>query len=112
MHLKRGDNRHPQSLTWLASAQSLQGAESIHLKSLDRSWAIPCVQHVTFCCDNGEGGIRTPVRCDPKLDFESSAFNRSATSPHFLRLEVGLTCRKLFICFPILQGSGGIVWRI
>lgn len=30
---------------------------------------------------NGEGGIRTPVRCDPKLDFESSAFNRSATSP-------------------------------
>ena len=30
---------------------------------------------------NGEGGIRTPVGCDPKLDFESSAFNRSATSP-------------------------------
>lgn len=30
---------------------------------------------------NGEGGIRTPD--DPKaiLDFESSAFNRSATSP-------------------------------
>jgi hypothetical protein len=33
-----------------------------------------------FTC-NGEGGIRTPD--DPKaiLDFESSAFNRSATSP-------------------------------
>ncbi len=30
---------------------------------------------------NGEGGIRTPVRFDPKTDFESAAFNRSATSP-------------------------------
>ena len=34
-----------------------------------------------YSCSNGEGGIRTPD--DPKaiLDFESSAFNRSATSP-------------------------------
>lgn len=30
---------------------------------------------------NGEGEIRTPVGYDPKPDFESGAFNRSATSP-------------------------------
>ncbi len=35
----------------------------------------------------GEGEIRTPVRCDPKSDFESDAFNHSATSPNiFCRL--------------------------
>jgi hypothetical protein len=29
----------------------------------------------------GEERIRTSVRCDPKADFESAAFNHSATSP-------------------------------
>lgn len=32
---------------------------------------------------SGEGGIRTPVDPEAQLDFESSAFNRSATSPRF-----------------------------
>ena len=30
---------------------------------------------------NGERGIRTLVRFDPKTVFETAAFNRSATSP-------------------------------
>ena len=30
---------------------------------------------------NGEGGIRTLGGYDPTTDFESAAFNRSATSP-------------------------------
>ena len=29
----------------------------------------------------GEGGIRTPVKFDPKIVFETTAFNHSATSP-------------------------------
>ena len=36
----------------------------------------------------GEGGIRTPGTVPRTLDFESSAFNRSATSPHY---ELALT---------------------
>ena len=31
--------------------------------------------------NGGEGGIRTPVTLARKADFESAAFNRSATSP-------------------------------
>ena len=30
---------------------------------------------------NGEGGIRTPDEFDPITDFESAAFDHSATSP-------------------------------
>ena len=30
----------------------------------------------------GEGGIRTHGRFDPTLDFESSTFDHSATSPN------------------------------
>ena len=29
----------------------------------------------------GEGGIRTRVELTPKVDFESTAFNHSATPP-------------------------------
>ena len=36
----------------------------------------------------GRGGIRTPGTVPRTLDFESSAFNRSATSPHY---ELALT---------------------
>ena len=32
--------------------------------------------------DGGRGGIRTHVRIAPKPDFESGAFNHSATLPH------------------------------
>lgn len=32
-------------------------------------------------CRNGERGIRTPVRFDPKIVFETTAFNHSAISP-------------------------------
>jgi hypothetical protein len=33
--------------------------------------------------NGGEGGIRTLERVAPLLDFESSAFNHSATSPKY-----------------------------
>ena len=32
-------------------------------------------------CSGGEGGIRTHGRVAPTLDFESSTFDHSATSP-------------------------------
>jgi hypothetical protein len=41
------------------------------------------VQDVIF---NGEGGIRTPGKFDPSTDFESAAFNHSATSPGMVLL--------------------------
>ena len=34
-----------------------------------------------FCLTGGEGGIRTLGRVAPTLDFESSTFDHSATSP-------------------------------
>ena len=37
---------------------------------------------------DGEGGIRTPEGCDTLTDFESAAFDHSATSP---------TAKALFI---------------
>jgi hypothetical protein len=40
-----------------------------------------CVFTGDFIIKNGEERIRTSVRCDPKADFESAAFNHSATSP-------------------------------
>jgi hypothetical protein len=35
----------------------------------------------------GEGGIRTHGRVAPTLDFESSTFDHSATSPEFASVE-------------------------
>ena len=37
---------------------------------------------VRWECNGGEGGIRTPDSLATILVFETSAFNRSATSPH------------------------------
>jgi hypothetical protein len=38
--------------------------------------------HLQVSCEvGGRGGIRTPVRIAPKPDFESGAFNHSATLP-------------------------------
>ena len=48
-----------------------------------------------WCCQGsqrgrvGDGGIRTPGRVAPTLDFESSAFNHSATSPEARSLGSG-----------------------
>ena len=41
---------------------------------------------------NGEGGIRTPDEPKPIIDFESTAFNHSATSPgvYSVKLPKGL----------------------
>ena len=38
------------------------------------------------CRFDGEGGIRTLDEFDPITDFESAAFNRSATSPGGVRI--------------------------
>jgi hypothetical protein len=55
---------------------------------------------------SGEGGIRTLDRIAPMLDFESSAFNHSATSPNISPR----TASELFVA---LRGSGFVFagWR-
>jgi hypothetical protein len=40
-----------------------------------------CCLYYVKRCSGGEGGIRTHVRHSPKPDFESGAFDHSATSP-------------------------------
>ena len=56
---------------------------------------------------NGEGGIRTPDGCDTITDFESAAFNRSATSPiaHItLSHQVWEALEEKIFIFPRIQG--------
>lgn len=48
-------------------------------ESLQYLWELLNVQMYKYIY--GEGGIRTPVRFDPKIVFETTAFNHSATSP-------------------------------
>jgi hypothetical protein len=42
----------------------------------------------------GEGGIRTPGRVTPTSDFESGAFNHSATSPSFRILGLAVSGKR------------------
>src|SRR5689334_12252426 len=47
----------------------------------------------------GRGGIRTHVRIAPKPDFESGAFNHSATLPLEDSPHAGVGCRQIY-CAP------------
>jgi hypothetical protein len=51
-----------------------------HLAGIPRHSAVGRIDAIALI-RYGEGGIRTLGRCDPSTDFESAAFNRSATSP-------------------------------
>ena len=49
----------------------------------------------------GEGGIRTHGRFDPTLDFESSTFDHSATSPNRILIIAFGACFEFLI--PYLE---------
>ncbi len=79
----RGSVQHAAAILGV-EAGSNSSAGGAFAPSVSRLFAKPLnsASSSYSVCNGGEGGIRTPVTCYCKHDFQSCGFNHSPTSPH------------------------------